>query len=576
MPESDVITARVGGGVHDRIQEYADRRSISVSKAVSELVDAGIDLTPEGDGDQDARSIPGETEVSPVLEEMQSLQSQLDDLSADVSKRIEAQRRGLEAEMVDHFDMDSIDSEQLRRFADKPFNVLSKGEPDSNEYYVTAPRFVPFHVGHLLEQDEAWNTFVINKYVSWIEDIPTPIREQIDIEKRYEKASVDTEERLLRLSDEEERDRAWDDLGGRDGGLLKRVGDDAIQIKKGSEFDVIAKLVENGNLPFEPIGPEVSELRTEPSSVSLRPYQERAWEEFVEYGQVGVYWPPGLGKTFFALYAGQRISGEKLVVVPSSTLEHQWEERINEFVDQPSEWTVKTYQYLTHGNNINEFTGSDAPTLTVFDENHALPATTYSTLSTIGTDYRLGLSATPYREDDRTDYVFALTGIPVGIEWQELQEFADFEYPEVTVYLYRTQAQKRADIESLVGEPGETLVFCDSIDAGNELSDALDVPFVHGETPKSERMSVIEDHRVVIGSRVADEGMSLDSLDRIIEYDFHGSSRRQELQRAGRLMHMDDVGDHIIQMTDEEYESYGKRLYSLEEKGMDIEFIRRA
>jgi len=40
-------------------------------------------------------------------------------------------------------------------------------------------------------------------------------------------------------------------------------------------------------------------------------------------------------------------------------------------------------------------------------------------------------------------------------------------------------------------------------------------------------------------------------------------------------MHSDGTGQHIIQMTDEEYESYGQRLYSLEEKGLEIEFIRR-
>jgi hypothetical protein len=41
-------------------------------------------------------------------------------------------------------------------------------------------------------------------------------------------------------------------------------------------------------------------------------------------------------------------------------------------------------------------------------------------------------------------------------------------------------------------------------------------------------------------------------------------------------MHSEDIGQHIIQMTDDEYDDYGSRLYSLEEKGMDIEFIRRA
>jgi DNA excision repair protein ERCC-3 len=98
--------------------------------------------------------------------------------------------------------------------------------------------------------------------------------------------------------------------------------------------------------------------------------------------------------------------------------------------------------------------------------------------------------------------------------------------------------------------------LCDSIDAGNDLSERLDVPFVSGETPKRQRMDIFRDNRVVIGSRVADEGFSMDKLDRVIEYDFHSGSRRQELQRAGRVMHSEGTGQHIIQMTDDKYENY--------------------
>lgn len=569
MGKSETIGGRVDGETADSLETYAEERGISKSQALGELVENGLNMVGSGEDDL---AISANSD----LQRMADLQSELNQMAEQVTQKVEAQGQRLEDQMADHFDLAELDRGQVRAFADKPFNVIPKGGDDENEYYVTAPRFVPFHVGHLLEQDEAWNTFVVNKYVSWIEDIPEPIREKIDLGQRYEEASVDQNERLLKLANEEERDRAWDDLGGRDGGLNKRVGDDKIQIRKGKEFDVIADLVEAGNLPFEAVGPSDDELRGEPTGVSLRPYQKRAWEHFREHGQIGVYWPPGLGKTFLSLYTGERVDGSKLVVVPSSTLEGQWEERIREFTEKPHEWTVKTYQYLTQHDNMDEFSGVNSPKLTVFDECHTLPANTFSKLATLDTDYRIGLSATPYREDERTDYIFALTGVPVGIEWQELLEHGDFDYPEVTVYLYRTQHQKREDVSDLVNDPGKTLVFCDSIDAGNNLSEKLDAPFVNGETPKKQRMDMFRDNRVVIGSRVADEGVSLDELDRVIEHDFHGGSRRQELQRAGRVMHSDGIGQHIIQMTDQEYEDHGSRLFSLEEKGMDIEFVRRA
>jgi hypothetical protein len=44
-------------------------------------------------------------------------------------------------------------------------------------------------------------------------------------------------------------------------------------------------------------------------------------------------------------------------------------------------------------------------------------------------------------------------------------------------------------------------------------------------------------------------------------------------------MHNDtegESGEHIVLMTDEEYEKFSDRLLSLEEKGFNIEFIRQS
>ena len=111
-----------------------------------------------------------------------------------------------------------------------------------------------------------------------------------------------------------------------------------------------------------------------------------------------------------------------------------------------------------------------------------------------------------------------------------------------------------------------------SIQKGKQLSQKLGTPFVHGQTRN--RMEVFNGHRVVIGSRVADEGLSMDDLECVIEYDFHGGSRRQEAQRVGRVMHGNGEGEHVLMMTDEEYERHGSRLYSLEEQGFNIRIGR--
>lgn len=511
----------------------------------------------------------------------------------------------------EHFDIRSIDRNHLAAFADEPYCILPKAE---NEAWVICPRFVPFHVGWLDRQTEAYNVFVVNKYVDWIDELPDEIRQQVGISAKYEAPTV--ADGQLEISPEE-RTEAWDEfeeerwdaaipgdeqLANQDYRELQRLAkandvranqsadeirealaavrdENTLPLNPEREFDVIAKLIEDGNLPFRAHSVNESVLRDPPEGIDLRDYQERAWEKFQETGMVGVYWPPGAGKTFLALYTGERTAGEKLVVVPSSTLEQQWEERIAEYCAQPDEWDVRTYQYLRRGDNMESYTGDDGPTLTVFDENHRLPANTFAKLATIDTDYRLGLSASPYREDGRTEYIFALTGFPVGLNWQELVALGAVQTPDAQVFLYSTAGEKQSDVSTLLSErTGKYVVFCDGIDDGSALAEDLGVPFIHGETPKTERIDLFRENRVVVSSRVGDEGVSLPNLNGVIEFDFHGGSRRQEAQRYGRLMHNsgDKQGEHILMMTDEEYEKYGKRLRSLEEQGVNISYERRS
>lgn len=500
------------------------------------------------------------------------------------------------AGLQQHIDLTDLAPDRVEAFAKQPFKILPRNE---DEYYVIVPRFLNFSVGHLHEQDDAWRTYIVNQYVTWFSDLPDQIKKEITLPKRYDDAKLDGN--ILELTSEEERDRAWEDFDGQNGPLVQREADTKIKVQQGKEFEVVATLIDGGNLPFTPSPIAAEDIRSAPADVSLRGYQEDAWETFEEYGSVGVYWPMGVGKTWWALYAGSRIKGKKLVVVPSSTLEQQWKNNIEERAPDPDDWEVRTYQYLTHSNgtNLDEYQGENAPKLTVLDECHYIPADTFSQLAMIDTDYRIGLSASPYREDDRTEYIFALTGMPIGIDWQELVQYGVVEYPDVHVYSYRTQRQKREDLYDLVQQrPGKGLVFCDGREAGETVSKELDVPFVNGDTPSEDRLDIINDNPVTVVSRVGDEGLSIPDLDWSIEHDFLGSSRRQEMQRTGRLMHGDNNADtdsnedrddtdgdfavdsssgvHIVQMTDDEIEKYGERLYSLQEKGFNIQFERRA
>jgi len=75
----------------------------------------------------------------------------------------------------------------------------------------------------------------------------------------------------------------------------------------------------------------------------------------------------------------------------------------------------------------------------------------------------------------------------------------------------------------------------------------------------------------LICSRIFDEGISLPDLRSVIEYDFLGKSRRQELQRATRLCHSRYTGlQYHILMSPVEFEKYKRRLYALYSRGFDI------
>ena len=210
--------------------------------------------------------------------------------------------------------------------------------------------------------------------------------------------------------------------------------------------------------------------------------------------------------------------------------------------------------------------------MVIFDECQHLPANTFSKFATLNTKYRIGLSATPYREDGRTDFIFALTGFPIGLSWDNLIELGVLEIPDIRCYIVLDWKAKENKLKELLSQDKKTIIFCDSIQKGNRLSKDLGIPFIHGGTSK--RIEAIKKADVSIVSRVGDEGLSIAEIQRVIEIDFLFGSRRQEGQRLGRLFHGDERGEHIILMTEKEFEDYGKRLYAITEKGFKVEVIR--
>ena len=186
------------------------------------------------------------------------------------------------------------------------------------------------------------------------------------------------------------------------------------------------------------------------------------------------------------------------------------------------------------------------------------------------------MSASPQREDGREEYIFALSGFPIGLGWEHFKQLGLIKSPVCHVWIVKNFEAKLAHLKVLIDPNVKTLIFSDSIEIGKTIAKRFDLPHVYGET-KSERLETIEESPISVVSRVADEGISLPTVGKIIEVNWLYGSRRQELQRFTRLLHGFETkgeGEHHILMTIEEYLHDRKRLFSVMDKGFKIEIHR--
>lgn len=445
--------------------------------------------------------------------------------------------------------------ESLDSFMKLPYALVPKGE---QEWFLVVPRFIDLQVGWLWQMTPTYNIFVINRYIDFLAEIPRSIREELGFVKPFD-ALISGD--FLELKDSYPPDDIWHRYKPH---LVRREGDKAFRIKRGHHFPLICALIKDGVLPFEPHPVAKEDLREPGVNFTLRDYQQEAVEKFLQFGAMGCYWMPAAGKTYLGLYLMGTLKGRKLIIVPTLTLVEQWQENIQRLSSlSPGEWEIITYQ------SAEKALGRPW-SLVIYDECQHLPAQTYARLATIDTKYRLGLSATPFREDGRSELIFALTGFPVGLDWKTIMEKGVVKRPTVDLVICTSLDDKVRVVERLLKEPLRTLIFCDGIALGKRLSQRLGVEFIYSETRK--RLELLRRADVVVISRVGDEGISLGTLKRVIEFDFLFGSRRQELQRFGRLFHSVFTGKHYILMTEFELQRYKKRLYSIYERGFGIDF----
>lgn len=445
-----------------------------------------------------------------------------------------------------------IESDKFLSFFKRPYVTIPTGK---NRVLVAVPKFIPnFTVGWFWKETESFYIYQLDQYSVWLGDVPQELMAEINFKPAFQ-ATVDGDKVVF---SPESKDTVKKTLGP----LITDVAENQARIVRGHQFDVLAEIISAGSLPFKPRPVDKADLRPAQSAIKLRPYQQVAEDRFLDTGAIGVFHPTGAGKSFIVMHVSDILKGPKLIVVPTRTLADQWAYYVETHIPHAkNEIKIVTYQ----GFRVDD----TEYVLTVYDECQRLPADTFSRLATINTKYRLGLSASPYREDGRTDYIFALTGFPMGLDWKTYMTTVGRSYHPINVYVVRSTAGKLSKMASLIDMTKKTLVFCDTIELGKRAAAMLKVPYIYGQT--NARLDILAQNRVTVVSRVMDLGVSIKDLQRIIEIDFLFGSRQQEIQRTGRLMHSEltDVR-HDILMTQSELDQYGKRLWALQEKGFTI------
>nr|WP_211096508.1 DEAD/DEAH box helicase family protein [Acidilobus sp. 7A] len=222
--------------------------------------------------------------------------------------------------------------------------------------------------------------------------------------------------------------------------------------------DVLAYFRESGiSVEDEVISPLPLQLgRGE--ELKLRDYQRRALEAWRRAGRRGVVViPTGAGKTIIALEAIREVAGATIVLVPTIDLLWQWSRAIAKHLgvtpgvlgggeDEVRGITVSTYDsaYSRAEELGNRFV------LAVFDEVHHLPSPGYMEVAQVlAAPYRLGLTATPEREDGRHSLLPDLVGpIVIRVSPAELRGKYLADYDVKRVYVSLTD-DERARYEEL-------------------------------------------------------------------------------------------------------------------------------
>lgn len=298
--------------------------------------------------------------------------------------------------------------------------------------------------------------------------------------------------------------------------------------------------------------------------IPLRDYQKKAIDTFCACRQGFIVVPCGGGKTRIALGCIARLGLKALVLVHTKDLQTQWEKNAAE-LNIPLE--VRLIQSCSEGS-------LPAHDFLILDEAHHVAASTFREVVALSdARYRLGLTATPEREDGLTkvlslyfgNKIFEITHkelvdggflvVPkIRRIWTNIDTNFDYscnvldDYPKMVSLLCADEERNALIVRTVVqavSDGSVGLVLANRIDQCHALADAISAQGVPAfaltsEENKIERARRLEaagrgEIRILCATTLADEGLDLPILSKVfLAYPSRAVSRTT--QRLGRIM----------------------------------------
>lgn len=380
---------------------------------------------------------------------------------------------------------------------------------------------------------------------------------------------------------------------------------DKVPISASKKIDVAFKPVSSSGIKFV-----------------LRDYQKNAADALLGdfspgtgYGTIVL--PCGSGKTVVGMEIITRLQTKTLILSTNVSAVHQWISELYDKLDLPpnsvgeytgmrkelKDITVATYQVLTYRKDKNsDFIHMNVVKdqgwgLIIFDEVHMLPAPVFKITAEMQSVYRVGLTATLIREDNREDEVFSLVGPKrFDVPWSELEKsgwIAEAECVEIRVHLpthreieyaiaskrqkYRIASENERKIE-IVKELIENhhqdfiLVIGQYITQLQTIAKEINAPLITGSTPEAKRDELYQSfregkQRILVVSKVANFAIDLPDASVAIQVSGSFGSRQEEAQRLGRILRPKKQNSYFYSIvtrfsSEEEFASHRQKFLS--------------